>query len=146
MRVYGAWIKIYNVLCPKHIAALEKCHNPLLVRDKPLGAPVSVKHVRSKCFIKLVNGFSLRICIQKPLISASVSQPYDFFVKTVLSEYLHFVYDRMQHKNIPVAIEYRVKMYGLEWRIACAVMGVLFWCLIPALRSYDGNKHRQHSS
>ena len=29
----------------KHIAALEKCHNPPLVRDKPLGVRASVKLV-----------------------------------------------------------------------------------------------------
>ena len=28
-----------------HIAALAMCYNPALVRDKPLGAPASVKPV-----------------------------------------------------------------------------------------------------
>ena len=32
----------------KHIAALAMCHNPPLVRDKPLGAPASVKLVFSE--------------------------------------------------------------------------------------------------
>ena len=45
MQVYGAWIKTYYVLCPKHLAALARCHNPALVRDKPLGVPASVKLV-----------------------------------------------------------------------------------------------------
>ena len=45
MWVYGAWIKIDYVYVQQHIAALEKCHNPLLVRDKLLGAPTSVKPV-----------------------------------------------------------------------------------------------------
>ena len=36
MRVYGARIKRYRVLCSKHIAARSSlCHNFLLVRDKP---------------------------------------------------------------------------------------------------------------
>ena len=29
----------------KHIAILAMCYNPALVRDKPLGAPASVKQV-----------------------------------------------------------------------------------------------------
>ena len=40
MRVYGAWIDTYQVLIKKkHIAALAKCYNPALVRNKPLGTP-----------------------------------------------------------------------------------------------------------
>ena len=46
MWVYGAWIKTYYVLCPKtYIVTLEICHNQPLGRNKPLGAPVSVKLV-----------------------------------------------------------------------------------------------------
>ena len=43
IRVYGAWIKIYYVLCSKHMPALAMCYNPPLVRDKPPGAPAFVK-------------------------------------------------------------------------------------------------------
>ena len=40
MRVYGAWIRIYYVLCKKkHTALLAICSNPPQVRTKPLGAP-----------------------------------------------------------------------------------------------------------
>ena len=47
MRVYGAWITYY-ILCQKLIATLAMCHNPTLVRNKPLGAPASVKLVSSE--------------------------------------------------------------------------------------------------
>ena len=51
IRVYGAWVKIYYVLCPKtYIAASAKYHNPPLVRDKPLGMPASVKLVYKRLF------------------------------------------------------------------------------------------------
>ena len=49
MQVYEAWIKTYYVYVQKHIVALENCHNPPLVRDKPLGVPASVKLVYSLC-------------------------------------------------------------------------------------------------
>ena len=42
IRVYGAWIKTYKVLCPKHIETLAICQNQAVVRDKPVGAPPSV--------------------------------------------------------------------------------------------------------
>ena len=41
MRVYGAWIKTYYVLSKTY----TMCHNQALVRDKPLGAPVSVRMI-----------------------------------------------------------------------------------------------------
>ena len=42
VRVCGAWIKIYHVLCSK-TAYLAACSGPPLVRDGPLGAPTFVK-------------------------------------------------------------------------------------------------------
>ena len=45
MRVYGAWIKIYCVYVPKQITPCTVVITPLLVRDKPLEAPASVKRV-----------------------------------------------------------------------------------------------------
>ena len=45
MRLYGAWNKIYYVLCPKtyiYINVYIACYNPPLVCDKPLGAPAFV--------------------------------------------------------------------------------------------------------
>ena len=41
----GHGFKFITLYDQKHIAALEKCHNPPLVHDKPLGAPSSVKLV-----------------------------------------------------------------------------------------------------
>ena len=38
----GHGLKFITFYVQKHIVALEKCHNPTLVRDKPLGAPISV--------------------------------------------------------------------------------------------------------
>ena len=32
VRVYGAWIKTYHVLCSKHIASLAMCYSPPLVQ------------------------------------------------------------------------------------------------------------------
>ena len=43
MWVHGAWIKIYYVLCSKHIAPQAMCYDPPLVRDKLLGEPAFVK-------------------------------------------------------------------------------------------------------
>ena len=43
--VYEAWIKHIMFCVQKHIAALVMCYYPGLVRDKPVGAPVSVKLV-----------------------------------------------------------------------------------------------------
>ena len=37
--------KVITFYVQKHIAALEMCHNQLLVRDKPLGSPASMKLV-----------------------------------------------------------------------------------------------------
>ena len=52
LQVYGAWIKTNYVLCSKHIAPLSMCYKPPLVRDKPLGAPASVKRVYLNMFIQ----------------------------------------------------------------------------------------------
>ena len=43
----GHGLKLIMLNVQTHIAALEKCHNPPLVRDKPLGAPAPVKLVYS---------------------------------------------------------------------------------------------------
>ena len=43
MRVYGAWIKIWNFLCSKTYSSLAMCYHSPLVRDKLLAAPASVK-------------------------------------------------------------------------------------------------------
>ena len=46
-------LKHITLYVQKHIAALGMCYNPALVRDKPLGAPASVKSVCSRsndCF------------------------------------------------------------------------------------------------
>ena len=48
MQVYGAMVhglKLIVFYVQKHITVLARCPNPALVRDKPLGAPVSVKLV-----------------------------------------------------------------------------------------------------
>ena len=37
--VYGARLRIYCVLCSKHMAPLAVCSAPLLVRDQALGVP-----------------------------------------------------------------------------------------------------------
>ena len=42
-RVCRAWIITYYVLFQNHMAPLVICQNPALVRDKPRGAPISVK-------------------------------------------------------------------------------------------------------
>ena len=65
MRVYGAWIKSYYVLYPTNTSGLDMRDNPPLIRDKPLGAPASVKlvynNVISDCDANIVkfalNGF-----------------------------------------------------------------------------------------
>ena len=50
MRVYGAWIRIYYVLCPKtHLAV---CSGLPLVCGKPIGAPAFVR--RAYCVVCLV--------------------------------------------------------------------------------------------
>ena len=41
----GHGLKLIMFYVQKHIAALGMCHNPALVRDKPLGVPTSVKLV-----------------------------------------------------------------------------------------------------
>ena len=41
----GHGLKLISFYVQKHIAALAMCHNPPLVRDKPLGVPTSVKLV-----------------------------------------------------------------------------------------------------
>ena len=43
VRVCDAWIRIYYVLCSKHIAPLAVWSGRTLVRDGPLGAPVFVR-------------------------------------------------------------------------------------------------------
>ena len=55
------WIKKYCVLCSKTYNTLHSCHNSLLVLDKPLGVPASVKQVyylwsqfsKNLCFLNL---------------------------------------------------------------------------------------------
>ena len=39
---------------------------------------------------------------------------------------------------------YRI-MYVLEWRTVCVLTRVLFWCLFPALRSNERNKHQNNT-
>ena len=39
----GHGLKLISFYVQKHIAALAMCDKPELVRDKPLGAPASVK-------------------------------------------------------------------------------------------------------
>ena len=36
-------------------------------------------------------------------------------------------------------------MYVLEWRIVSALTRGLFWCLIPELRSNEGNKYQNNT-
>ena len=36
-------------------------------------------------------------------------------------------------------------MYVLEWQTVLALMRGLFWCLFPALRSNEGNKHQNNT-
>ena len=43
--LYGPSIKTYFVYVQKHIVTMGMSYNPELVRDKPLGAPTSVKLV-----------------------------------------------------------------------------------------------------
>ena len=47
MQVYGHGLKLNTFYVRKHIAGLAICHNQVLVRDKPLGVPASVKLVYS---------------------------------------------------------------------------------------------------
>ena len=57
MRVYGAWIKRYCVLCSK-TANRTVCYNFPPVRDKPLEAPSFVKytyHMRHVLFCFMIN-------------------------------------------------------------------------------------------
>ena len=49
MLVYGAWTKLIMFYVQKYVTVLEMCHNQPLVRDKPLGAPASVKLVYCIC-------------------------------------------------------------------------------------------------
>ena len=39
---------------------------------------------------------------------------------------------------------YRI-MYALEWRIVSALTRGLFWCLLPELRSNEGNKYQNNT-
>ena len=43
MRIYGAWNSIYYVLCTKTYDTFGVCFRVLLIRDRPLGAPVFVR-------------------------------------------------------------------------------------------------------
>ena len=43
MRVYGAWIRIYYILCLETYSTLRRLFYPPVVRDKPLEAPPFVK-------------------------------------------------------------------------------------------------------
>ena len=63
MWVYGSWIKTYCVYIQKHIAVLAMCYNLVLVRDKLLGTPASMKQVYSCSLITFNPQFDSRVFV-----------------------------------------------------------------------------------
>ena len=73
-------LKHISFYVQKHIRSMSMCYNPALVRDKPLGAPTSVKLV---IYLERCPNFAVFLNVSKGSIRKSVSdirKSYEFLI------------------------------------------------------------------
>ena len=94
----GHALKLITFYVQKHIVALGMCHKPPLVRDKPLGAPASVKlvycafHISPTPYMQI-----LSVCLHILFISPSAVYPD---IKSLMMALLMYVFINIKSMDV----------------------------------------------